>query len=45
MNILDYFKNSKVKVKEENIINVNLVKQKFLTSKKKKQLKKFQSLV
>ena len=36
MNILDYFKNSKIKVKEENIVNVNLVKQKFLTSKKKK---------
>ena len=36
LNILDYFKNSKVKVKEENIVNVNLVKQKFLTSKKKK---------
>ena len=35
MNILDYFKNSKIKVKEENIINVNLVKQKFLTSKKR----------
>lgn len=36
MNILDYYKESKYKVKEENIINVNLVKQKFLTSKKKK---------
>ena len=35
MNILDYYKESKYKVKEENIINVNLVKQKFLTSKKK----------
>jgi len=35
-NILDYFKKSKYKVKEENIIPVNLVKQKFLTSKKKK---------
>ena len=36
MNILDYFKNSKIKVKEENIVNVNLVKQKVLKKKKKK---------
>ena len=35
INILDYFNKSKIKVKEENIINVNLVKQKFLTSKRK----------
>lgn len=34
MNILDYYKESKYKVKEENIINVNLVKQKFFKKKK-----------